>query len=164
MIIILELKQRGRIKVTGFDWQNNNSACYFHVLWMTGTKDNDFLLFLSDIVFSYVYSPLEFNSWKIRQPMTTRRVGIRAMKFETAWILFLGEVFAAVAVFVAYGRWYQGKELNRRWSSPWFSRHPLLRSNTLRSRTKAHKSHTTHFTSWKRLWWSNWTSVAQNIN
>ena len=37
------------------------------------------------------------------------------MKFETARILFLGEVFAAVAVFVD-GPWYQGKELNTRWS------------------------------------------------
>ena len=46
MIIIWELKQQGRQKVTGFNWQNNNTASYFHVLWMTGTKDNDFLLFL----------------------------------------------------------------------------------------------------------------------
>ena len=157
------VKQRGRKKVIGFDWQNNNSASYFHVLWIwREQKTTIFFFFFCDIVFCYVYSPLEFNSWKNRQPMTTRRVGIRAMKFETARILFLGEVFAAVAVFVAYGRWYQGKELNRRWSSPWFSRHPLLRSNTLRSRTKAHKSRTSHFTSWMRLWWSNWTSVAQN--
>ena len=46
MIIIWKLKQRERQKVIGFDWQNNNSASYFHVLWMTGTKHNDFLLFL----------------------------------------------------------------------------------------------------------------------
>ena len=40
----------------------------------------------------------------ISRRVLVRRVGIRAMKFETARILFLGEVFAAVAVFVAYGR------------------------------------------------------------
>ena len=73
MIIIWELKQRGRQKVIGFDWQNNNSASHFHVLWMTGTKDNDFLLFLLWCSISYVYSPLEFNSWKNRQPMTTSK-------------------------------------------------------------------------------------------
>ena len=33
----------------------------------------------------------------------TRRVGLRAMKFETARILFLGDVFDAAAVVVAYG-------------------------------------------------------------
>ena len=40
------------------------------------------------------YSPLEFNSQKI----PTFDNGITAMKFETAQIHFLGDIFAAIAV------------------------------------------------------------------
>ena len=47
------------------------------------------------------YSSLEFNSEKNRQFLKKLRVGIRAMKFEAARIHFSGEIFAAVAVFVA---------------------------------------------------------------
>ena len=74
MIIIWELKQRGQQNVIGFDWQNNNSASYFHVLWIwREQKTTIFFFFFCDVVFSYVYSPLEFNSWKNRQPMTTSK-------------------------------------------------------------------------------------------
>ena len=50
------------------------------------------------------YSPLEFNSWKKNKAIIwhiIQRAGIRAMKFETARIQFLGDVSSAVAVVVA---------------------------------------------------------------
>ena len=48
------------------------------------------------------YSSLEFSE-KIANLWQTRIFRIRAMKFETTRIVFLGEVFAAVAVVVAKG-------------------------------------------------------------
>ena len=39
------------------------------------------------------YSTVEFNSWKIANIWQIKGVGIRVMKFETARILFLGDVF-----------------------------------------------------------------------
>ena len=51
--------------------------------------------------FELTYSPLEFNSWKIANILQIKGVWIRVMKFETAQIHFLDDVFAAVAVVVA---------------------------------------------------------------
>lgn len=41
--------------------------------------------------------PLEFNSWKIANIYQIKRVGIRAIKYESARIHILGEIFSAVA-------------------------------------------------------------------
>ena len=51
------------------------------------------------------YSPLEFNSWikKIATIWKIKRVGIRTMKFQTARIHFLSDVFSAAAAAVAVG-------------------------------------------------------------
>ena len=63
------------------------------------TQDNDFFFSFCELS----HSPLEFNSWKkkIANISQIKRAGIRKMKFETAQIHFLGDVFAAVAVLVA---------------------------------------------------------------
>ena len=70
------------------------------------------------------YSPLEFNSWKKKAIIwhIIKRLGIRAMKFETARIQFLGDVSSAVAVVIAWapfrargtGKWKTGTKLRIR--------------------------------------------------
>ena len=107
-----DINENGK-EAIGLHWQNNNFArtsrvfvfflavtarlwletSKFHVLW-TGVNTRQWVSFC----FSEPrYSPLEFNSWKIANIWHIKGVGIRAMKFETARIHFLGDVFAAVA-------------------------------------------------------------------
>ena len=99
------------------DWQNNNSE-----------RDQAFLCIFLPSLHDYKVKVHDFTFCRGREHKTTtffffsrtlvqffgiqlrkkspkfykiKRVGIRAMKFEAARIRFSGEVFAAVAVFVA---------------------------------------------------------------
>ena len=48
------------------------------------------------------YKPLGFNSWKIANIWKIQGAAIRTMEFETARIHFLGGVYAAVTIVVAW--------------------------------------------------------------
>ena len=79
-------------------WANLKQIHFFVQCGGRGHKTTIFFFFCE-----VRYSLLEFNSWeKTPDWWQTRRVEIRAMKFKTAQILFLGDVFAAVEVVFAY--------------------------------------------------------------
>ena len=85
----------------GLDWQNNNFARASRFLYFSLPSLHDYDMKLRNFTFyggrEPRYSPLQFNSWKIANIWHIKGLGIRAMKFETARIHSLGDVFAAVA-------------------------------------------------------------------
>ena len=108
-------------KAIGLGWHNNNSAraSRFFVHFcavLTGLLISGFMEDAAD------GNTTRQTHEKINNLWQTRRVLIRAMKFETAWILFLGEVFAAVAVLIVkriqkvWKRFEPGSHLIGRWN------------------------------------------------
>jgi len=88
-------------KAIGLDWRNNNFARASRFLYFSLLSMHDYDKKLRNFTFcegrELRYSPLEFNSWKIANIWHIKGLGIRTMKFETARIPILGDVFAAVA-------------------------------------------------------------------
>ena len=72
-------------------------SAWIHVLSRTGTQDNNFLFFSWTLIQSFrIQLQKTFaNIWR------SKRGGISAIKFEAVRLLFLSDVFVAVAVVVA---------------------------------------------------------------